>query len=154
MFAILVSCYASICLLSILSSLFEWSFILSYFDLFCSICLCFTSLYFTLFSLVLFFHSYILLYIISLCFALLYALLSSFRFSSAFQFTLFMLRIYLPFRSLYALFYPTLLYFHSTIFPFALHCFVSLHYLTSVCFVLYYRAVFSLFFLVQFPFRF
>lgn len=38
-------------------------------------------------------------------------------------------------RSLYGLFYPTLLYFHSTIFPFALHCFVSLHYLASIYFI-------------------
>lgn len=153
MFAILVSCYASMYLLSILSSLFEWSFILSYFDLFCSICLCFTSLYFTLFSLVLFLHSYILLYIISLCFALCFAFLIPLLFSLPVYFV-HAQDLSLPFRSLYALFYPTLLYFHSTIFPFALHCFVSLHYLTSVCFVLYHRALFSLFFLVQFPFRF
>lgn len=71
-----------------------------------------------------------LLCIISLRFTLLYALLSSF--SSALSFTLFVLCISPPLRSLYGLFYPTLLYFHSTIFPFALHCFVSLHYLASI----------------------
>lgn len=74
-----------------------------------------------------------LLCIISLRFTLLYALLSSF--SSALSFTLFALCISPPLRSLYGLFYPTLLYFHSTIFPFALHCFVSLHYLASIYFI-------------------
>lgn len=74
-----------------------------------------------------------LLCIISLRFTLLYALLSSF--SSALSFTLFVLCISPPLRSLYGLFYPTLLYFHSTIFPFALHCFVSLHYLASIYFI-------------------
>lgn len=74
-----------------------------------------------------------LLCIISLRFTSLYALLSSF--SSALSFTLFALCISPPLRSLYALFYPTLLYHHSTIFPFALHCFVSLHYLASIYFI-------------------
>lgn len=140
-FVILVSCYITILVFSLLAFLyllFEWTFIvvlstLIYLDLFYNLLVLHVTLFYSilLLSSILFLNWYSLLcFALFHCALLCFMLYFSFCFSSAFHFTLFVLRISRPFRSLYALFYPTL-YFHSTVFPFTLHCFVSLHYLAS-----------------------
>lgn len=114
--------------------------------------------YYVLLSSIFVLIHFTLLCIISLRFTLLQALLSSFRFSSALQFTLFILTISPPFRSLYALFYAILLYFTL----FSLHyipvCFALLRFFTLPRFGLLRfvlsRFAFLFFFLVQFPLSF
>lgn len=97
-------------------------------------------LYFTLLSRSLFLSFDFIFALLHSCFALFHCALLCFMlcFPHSLQLSrlLCSCSVSLHLFALYMVYFTTtLLYFHSTIFPFALHCFVSLHYLASIYFI-------------------